>query len=62
MDTISGCLVKILSFFGGMILLLAVVILAFQCVMYLLPWLAVVVPCLIVFIGFCRAIGNWLSP
>ena len=62
MDSPSGCLIKVLSFFGELILMLGFVIIVFQCFIYMLPVLAVVVPSLIVFIGFCRAIGNWLSP
>ena len=62
MDIINGCLIRALSFLGGVILLLAVTILAFQCFLYLLPWLAVVVPCVVIVIGVCRVIGNWFSP
>ena len=62
MDTLGGCLIKILSFVLTAIFMLALGILLFQCFIYMLPVLAVVIPSLIVVVALCKAIGNWFSP
>lgn len=61
MDTLNGCLIKILSFFGGLILLLAVAILAFQCFVYLLPWLIVFGALTVIVLGLCKGFWHWLT-
>ena len=62
MDTPGGCVVYTLSFVLTAILMLGFVIVVIQCFIYMLPVLAVVVPCLVIFVALCRAIGNWFSP
>ena len=61
METLGGCLVNILSFVLTAIFMLGFVIVGFQCVIYMLPWLIVSGGLTVIVVGLCKGIWHWLT-
>ena len=61
MATLRECVVNILSFVLTAVLLLGIVIVVFQCFVYMLPWLIVFGGLTVIVVGLCKGFWDWFS-